>query len=43
MTKYEKCPICKGSGLKKDPGGNYDIDDPCDDCWGSGVVEKENQ
>lgn len=40
-VKYETCPTCNGSGLKKDPTGNFEIDDPCDDCWGEGKVEKE--
>lgn len=42
VTEYETCPTCNGSGLKKDPDGNYEIDDPCDDCWGEGEVEVEN-
>jgi len=39
--EYEVCSTCGGSGSKKDPDGNYDIDDSCNDCWGTGKVEKE--
>jgi hypothetical protein len=28
----EECHVCEGNGLAWDPGGNYQIDEPCEFC-----------
>jgi hypothetical protein len=35
-TVYEKCPVCKGTGVN-----HYNDNDPCGVCSGDGVVIKD--